>query len=69
MRPYELADNCIEPEAATTYGGGLRCVKTELACDEAARIELNPISKEVVESKHFGKISDTLSSKNDEKRT
>jgi hypothetical protein len=65
MQPYELADNCIEPEAATTCGGGLRCVKTELARDEAARFELHPNSKEVVESKHFGKISGTSSSKND----
>jgi hypothetical protein len=69
MQPYELADICIEPEAATTSCGGLRCVKRELACDEAARFELPTISKEVAESKHFGKIIGTSSSKNDEKRT
>jgi hypothetical protein len=69
MQPYELADICIEPEAATTCGGGLRCVKRELACDEAARFELHPISREDVESKHFGKIFGTSSSKNHEKRS
>jgi hypothetical protein len=69
MQPYELADICIETEAATTCGFGLRCVKRELACAKAARFGLHPIIEEVVESKHFGKVIGTSISKNDEKRS